>query len=258
MRYTEETLKELRKEPFIRPKAEQKFFKDPYGPEFLYMSYFDKEGNKCLNYQSCKELMAWYFGENMRGGTGGGYIPEGANFDKDVTRIGVAFDRTRPQEVIGAVSLLREVEKTQGFKRSKLIFGGSYPNNMEIWVFISDRRWQHAQPLLTFYFTLIRLGIIYKGGCWKKFVNNLNRTDYRSHYASACVNHWKAAGKYWEEKIIGNPISKVFGRDREKNYNKKVPSSLGFVALRTWNRPIKHMEHWKLPPVNETSEGVNK
>lgn len=198
-----------------------------YAPGETTLAWVNAEGAMCHYFLSCKDYVHDILNAaiNKANFLCCGYDGKVA-LDLSTTRLAVGFGYDEPEKddkVLKVINFLHAIEREQGFSLTKLRYGGVYtpkkspymkddPKNYVVWVFEGDRRWMHASPLISFYCMCIRLGFDYDGSNWSEFMESgkIVTSDRDRVYCNDSKGFWK--------KLIGRPVSEVFGKVREKNY----------------------------------------
>jgi len=169
--------------------------------------------------------------------------------DLNVTRLAVGFgddEKIADDLVLKTINLVHAVERAQGFKLTKLRYGGSQKSlygvsrSFHAWVFEADRRWMHASPLISFYCMIIRMGFDYDGSKWNDFLSkgNIKHSPRDRLYCRSVYGFW--------DNFVGQRVSKVFGRSRKKNYPRGfITHDKGFRWFGGLKQIPAEVSHWK-------------
>lgn len=224
-----------------------------HAPAATYLSFIDAEGKQCNFFTSCKDYMHDILNAAInKRDFSGMYHHCVTPLDLSITRIAVGFGPKTDgsdEKVLRVINFLHAIERAQGFKRTKLRFGGVYTQpkspykvegKYEVWVFEGDRRWMHASPLISFYCMAIRMGFDYDGSKWNDFLATGKIT-----HSTRDRNYCNESAGFWD-KLIGNPVTKVFGRSRKKNYPSGfITHEKGFRWFAQINTIPTRVSHWK-------------
>jgi hypothetical protein len=192
----------------------------------LEFAFIGPEGIQCHSFAYCKDFLQDAIQATLHKKTSSIW---GFSYDYKVnppldlenTRMAVRYKgrATLEEEVKNSVRFMNEIESELGFASTTVHDGGKHAN-AQTYVFISDKKWMHAPPLISMYSLLLRVGLNYKDGGWLKhleagkFIGN-NDASYIS------------TGIKGIKDIVKKKIENIFADKMEDNY----PSSVSIGTM---------------------------
>jgi len=218
--------------PFI-----QKFFPNQSlsqiyssGLEYAFVS---SDGQQCHAFAYCKDFLTDAVWAMLNQATASiysfSYGPSNPPLDLEYTRIALRNKKssdfqTKCQNSLRFLNLL---EPDFGMAPTQLIHGGEYGG--PIYVFVGDKQWMYAPPLISLYSLLLRVGQNYQDGPWRE---RLTATSGMRFNDQTYLNTSRPAIL----KLTGKKFDEVFAQSWKDNYPsecgvKSMHESAGICAL---------------------------
>jgi hypothetical protein len=220
------------------------------GVEFAFVS---AAGEQCHAFAYCKDFLqdaVWATLNKSSASIYGFSYAHGKNppLDLDNIRLGVrikgAAGKNFEKKCRKALIFLQEVDLVQGFTPTELILGGKRkgePN--ETFIFVGDPAWLYSPPMVSLFSLLVRVGMTYEGGGWRKHF------DGAKNYIGKNDNSYTNRAKKGVDKIIGKRPEAIFAKKIADNYPKGVGvsemhNSSGIVAYANGSVSAKVKSKW--------------
>lgn len=211
--------------PFIT-----KWFKDvgmaqiySSGLEFAFIS---AAGEQCHAFAYCKDFLqdaVWATLNKSSAAIYGFSYVHGTNppVDLDNMRLGVRLKGKGGEDMENmckkAQTFLQEVDLLQGFAPTELLLGGKRKGEShDTFVFVSDKAWLHSPVMVSLYSLLVRVGMTYEGGGWRKHFDSAKK-----YLGNNDSSYTKSAQK-GVDKIVGKKPDELFAKEFIDNYPKGV------------------------------------
>jgi hypothetical protein len=189
------------------------------GLEFAFVS---REGEQCHAFAYCKDFLqdaVWATINKSSASIYGFSYTHGTNppVDMDNMRMAVRLTSSKGNELekmcLKAVRFLREVDKVQGFEPTDLLLGGRRKGEKsDTFVFVSDSRWLYSPVMVSWYSLLVRVGMTYEGGDWRKHFDSAKK------YLGSNDNNYTNNSKKGVDKLVGKKPEEIFAKKRKDNY----------------------------------------
>lgn len=196
------------------------------GLEFAFVS---AAGEQCHAFAYCKDFLqdaVWAtLNKSSAAIYGFSYVhgenpPVDTNNMRLAVRIKGANGKDFEEKCKKAQIFLQEVDAVQGFAPTELLLGGKRKGEAnDTFVFVSDQQWLHSSVMVSFYSLLVRVGMTYEGGGWRKHFDNA-----KAYIGSNDKGYTNSAQK-GVDKIIGKKPSAIFAKNFIDNYPKGVDVS---------------------------------
>lgn len=228
----------------------------------LQFSFISQEGAQCFAFALCKDFLqdAIWAQVNKKPVSIHQFSYDSSKnppLDLETLRLAVRIKDAKVQTPLkellqGSVRLLNQIEVGLEFNATLLEYGGNHDG--EVWVFLGDKRWMLAPPLLSFYTSALRAGLGYTGD------------DYHAHLESDAVlcpalaknePSYLKRGKPFRDLLREVQLSELVGDTVEKNYPSEVPAysmhnSTGYIAYSQGTIPQSLRPLWKHSPAQTT------
>lgn len=221
------------------------------GLEFAFISV---EGEQCHAFAYCKDFLqdaVWATLNESSASIYGFSYTHGTNppVDLDNMRMGVRLCNSKGDELekmcLNAVKFLREVDKEQGFAPTDILLGGRRKGEKsDTFVFVSDPKWLYSPVMVSWYSLLVRVGMTYTGGDWRKHF------DSAKSYLGKNDNGYTTSSKAGVDKLVGKQPEAIFAKKIIDNYPKGVSVSAmhnsgGIVAFSRGSVDAKIKAKWQ-------------
>ncbi len=221
------------------------------GLEFAFIS---AEGKQCHAFAYCKDFLqdaVWATLNKSSASIYGFSYVHGTNppVDLSVMRLGVRLSNSKPGELekmcLNSVKFLREVDKEQGFAPTDILLGGKRKGEKsDTFVFVSDPKWLYSPVMVSWYSLLVRVGMTYAGGDWRKHF------DGAKSYLGRNDKRYTTSSKAGVDKLVGKQPNTIFAKTFSGNYPKGVVVSAmhnngGIVAFSKGNVDPKIKAKWQ-------------
>lgn len=225
------------------------WWKGQGGTSSTCLSFVAESGHQASLWHRCKDFLHETLDADVRGKAFCSYSdPKIVGLDQAHTRMALSVgpDAEKGDTFIyNVLRFIRELDAAQGMEETQLLYGGltqpgTYNNaRCHAWVLVSDRRWQLASPLFSFYCMSIRLSFEYEGNGWDNYMAG-------GHVISSVRdrNYVDKSDFFWR-KLIGLPPEEVFGYKQEDNFPPEL--TVGHCRGYLWMAQHDYTErypHW--------------
>lgn len=206
------------------------------GLEYAFVS---KEGEQCHAFAYCKDFLqdaVWATLNKSSASIYGFTYQHGVNpaVDTEHMRLGVRIKGAKgegfEEKCKKALVYLQEIDAVQGFAPTELLLGGKKKGEKHnTYVFVADKAWLHSSVMVSLFSLLVRVGMTYEGGGWRKHF------DGAKTYLGSKDKSYTASAAKGLDKIIGKKPDAIFAKNFIDNYPKGVNvnamhNSSGIVA----------------------------
>lgn len=249
------------KEALVLEKVEKDaFIKKPYpdaGLNQIYstgleFAFVNAQGEQCHPFAYCKDFLQdaiWAEVNKDKSSIYGFTYAHKKNpaVDLTTTRVAVRYTKKTDFRKICRQSekFLNAAEKDLGFSPTKLIYGGRNEKSKtgSVMIFEGDKKWMHAPPMISMYTLLIRVGLNFEGGDWKKHLE-------KGSFLGSNDNNYLSAARPVILKMCGTNILEIFAAKMEKNYPSgcdvgTMHNYSGIQSLGKGNISAEVSKHWQ-------------
>ncbi len=200
------------------------------GLEFAFVS---ADGEQCHAFAYCKDFLTDAVWAHLNKTTAAiysfSYGPKSPPIDVDYTRVALRNKQssdfvTKCQNTLRFLNLL---EPDFGMQPTRLLDGGDFGG--PVFVFVGDKQWMYAPPLISLYTLLLRVGQNYQDGPWR------DRLKATSGMRSSDVTYLQTS-RPAILKLAGQQFDKIFAKTWKGNYPSEcsvddMHESAGICAL---------------------------
>jgi hypothetical protein len=190
----------------------------------LEYAFFNADKQQCHCFAYCKDFLQdalWAALNDKKASIYGfSYNPEkDPPVDLKKTRIGLRLrkDKDFAAKCERALQFVNEVEEQLGFPYSRVEAAGNYKDTDDtVFVFVGSKKWMHSTVTLSLYTLLLRIGMSYTGGPWRKHF------DAGKNLIGKNDDGYARRAQKGIDKILSTSLTKLFNKTMAKNYPANV------------------------------------